>query len=71
MKGDSLGQLIPGMHRLPRLGGSCAPSRDANSGAEGALFLNIGLAVGRVRPIGGQGTARSTFARVFIPHSET
>jgi hypothetical protein len=49
MKGDSLGQLILGMNRVPRLGGSCAPSRHANSGAEGALFLNIE-----------QGTARST-----------
>jgi hypothetical protein len=71
MKGDSVGQLIPGMNRLPRLGGSCAPSRDGSSGAEGALFLNIELAVGRVRPLGGQGTARSTLAHVFIPHKET
>jgi hypothetical protein len=60
MKGDSLGQLIPDLNRLPRLGGSCAPSRDANSGAEGALFLNIE-----------QRAARSTVARMFIPHKET
>src|SRR6266481_2843716 len=35
-------------------------------GTEGALFLNIELATGRVRPSGGQGTARSTFARLHV-----
>src|SRR4029077_3446052 len=38
-------------------------------GAEGAVFLYIELATGRVRPTGGQGTARSTFERSRYPRN--
>ena len=50
-----------------RYGGSAAPAGNAKK-MRLRRQINIELAVGRVRPTGGQGTARSTFA---VPRSQT
>lgn len=60
MNDSSLGQLI-----LFIGGGSRAPTRDANFGAEGGLFFDIEVRAGLAF-----GTARSTFASPHKKHEE-
>ena len=60
MDDSSLGQLI-----LFIEGGSRAPSRDADFGAEGALFTDIEVLAGLVL-----GTARSTLPSPHKKHEE-